>query len=93
MARTCSPPSAFGKTRATGIAQRALACKGSLQPPWAAAAAACAQVVAPLPGGPVDQAGVRSGDVITAVDGKPTRGISLYEASDLLQVRGRRGGA
>ncbi len=44
------------------------------------------QVVAPLPGGPAEAAGVRPGDVITAVDGTPTAGISLYEASELLQV-------
>ncbi|KAG2433211.1 hypothetical protein HYH02_012752 [Chlamydomonas schloesseri] len=43
------------------------------------------KVVAPSEGGPSERAGVRPGDVISAVDGKPTRGISLYEASDLLQ--------
>ncbi|KAG2483375.1 hypothetical protein HYH03_017731 [Edaphochlamys debaryana] len=43
------------------------------------------KVVTPAEGGPSERAGVRPGDVITAVDGKPTAGISLYEASDLLQ--------
>ncbi|GIL83722.1 hypothetical protein Vretimale_10517 [Volvox reticuliferus] len=43
------------------------------------------RVVTPAEGGPADRAGVRPGDVILAVDGKPTTGISLYEASDLLQ--------
>lgn len=46
----------------------------------------CVQVVAPLPGGPAETAGIRPGDVITAVSGTSTLGISLYEASDLLQV-------
>jgi C-terminal processing protease CtpA/Prc len=45
-----------------------------------------AQVVAPLPGGPAEKAGVKAGDVIAAVGGSPTKGLSLYEASDLLQV-------
>jgi membrane-associated protease RseP (regulator of RpoE activity) len=44
------------------------------------------QVVAPLPDGPAERAGIRPGDVLVAVDGKPTKGISLYDASDLLQV-------
>ncbi|EFJ50637.1 hypothetical protein VOLCADRAFT_58180, partial [Volvox carteri f. nagariensis] len=43
------------------------------------------KVVTPAEGGPADRAGVRPGDVILAVDDKPTMGISLYEASDLLQ--------
>ncbi|KAG2483373.1 hypothetical protein HYH03_017729 [Edaphochlamys debaryana] len=44
------------------------------------------KVVTPAEGGPSERAGVRPGDVITAaVDDKPTAGISLYEASDLLQ--------
>lgn len=41
-------------------------------------------VVAPVGGGPADAGGIRAGDVIAAIDGKPTRGLSLYEASDLL---------
>lgn len=43
------------------------------------------QVVAPLAGGPSERAGVRAGDVIPSIDGKPTRGLSLYEVSDLLR--------
>ena len=42
-------------------------------------------VVTPAPGGPAERAGVRAGDVVEAVGGVPTRGLSLYEASDLLQ--------
>ena len=41
-------------------------------------------MVTPLPGGPADAAGVRAGDSIVSIDGKPTQGLSLYEASDLL---------
>ncbi len=40
-----------------------------------------------MPGGPAESAGVRSGDIISAVNNTPTKGISLYEASELLQVR------
>jgi carboxyl-terminal processing protease len=42
-------------------------------------------VVTPAPGGPADRAGIRPGDVIESVGGAPTRGLSLYEASELLQ--------
>jgi C-terminal peptidase prc len=42
-------------------------------------------VVAPAAGGPAERAGVRAGDVIAAIDGRPTAGMSLYEASELLQ--------
>jgi len=42
-------------------------------------------VVSPLPGGAAEAGGVLPGDIITAVDGKPTKGISLYEASEMLQ--------
>lgn len=42
-------------------------------------------VVTPAAGGPADSAGVKAGDIIAAIDGKPTSGMSLYEASDLLQ--------
>ncbi len=41
-------------------------------------------VVTPLPGGPAERSGVRAGDSIVSIDGKPTAGLSLYEASDLL---------
>lgn len=42
-------------------------------------------VLTPTPGGPADKAGVRAGDVLVTVDGTPTRGLSLYDVSDLLQ--------
>lgn len=42
-------------------------------------------VLTPSPGGPAEKAGVRAGDVIVSVDGQPTRGLSLYDVSDLLQ--------
>jgi hypothetical protein len=42
-------------------------------------------VLTPSPGGPADRAGVVAGDVLVAVDGQPTKGLSLYDASDLLQ--------
>lgn len=42
-------------------------------------------VVTPVAAGPADRAGLRAGDVITAIDGKSTQGLSLYEASDLLK--------
>lgn len=39
-----------------------------------------------MAGGPAEKAGVRAGDVIATISGTPTKGLSLYEASDLLQV-------
>lgn len=42
-------------------------------------------VLTPTPGGPADKAGVKAGDVIVSVDDTPTRGLSLYDVSDLLQ--------
>jgi C-terminal peptidase prc len=50
-----------------------------------AGAAAEVAVVAPAAGGPAEAAGVRAGDVIAAIDGRATAGMSLYEASELLQ--------
>ena len=44
-----------------------------------------AVVVAPTPGGPADQAGVRSRDRIVAVDGRSTDGLTMYEVADALQ--------
>jgi C-terminal processing protease CtpA/Prc len=37
-------------------------------------------------GSPAAEAGVRAGDLLTAVDGKPTRGLSLGELRQLLRL-------
>jgi carboxyl-terminal processing protease len=42
-------------------------------------------VVAPTPGGPADEAGVKPNDLIVAVDGRTVEGLSLYEVADQLQ--------
>jgi carboxyl-terminal processing protease len=41
-------------------------------------------VIAPVKGGPADQAGVQAGDVIEYIDARATRDISLYDARQLL---------
>ncbi|MFL6231286.1 MAG: S41 family peptidase [Pyrinomonadaceae bacterium] len=41
-------------------------------------------VIAPVKGGPADEAGVQAGDVIEYIDSKATRDISLYDAKQLL---------
>ena len=41
-------------------------------------------VIAPVKGGPADQAGIQAGDIIEYIDGKATRDISLYDARQLL---------
>ena len=41
-------------------------------------------VIAPVKGGPAEQAGVQAGDIIEYIDGKATRDISLYDAKQLL---------
>ncbi|MCL0063701.1 S41 family peptidase [Dehalococcoidia bacterium] len=46
-------------------------------------------VVAPIAGSPAEQAGIRPGDKILKVDGKPTAGMTLHEAA--LRIRGPQG--
>jgi carboxyl-terminal processing protease len=46
-------------------------------------------VVAPLAGSPAEKAGLRSGDLITAVDGLTVDGLTVDEARD--RIRGRKG--
>jgi carboxyl-terminal processing protease len=41
-------------------------------------------VIAPVKGGPAEEAGVQAGDIIEYIDGKATRDISLYDAKQLL---------
>src|SRR2546421_3448403 len=41
-------------------------------------------VIAPVKGGPAEQAGVHAGDIIEYIDNKATRDISLYDAKQLL---------
>ncbi|HTT96679.1 MAG TPA: S41 family peptidase [Rhizomicrobium sp.] len=38
------------------------------------------QIITPIEGTPADKAGVKSGDFIAAIDGKPAQGMSLNEA-------------
>ncbi|MGD0015587.1 MAG: S41 family peptidase, partial [Bryobacteraceae bacterium] len=42
-------------------------------------------VIAPFPGSPAYRAGIRPGDVVLAVDDKPTEKLSLSEIADLLK--------
>jgi carboxyl-terminal processing protease len=46
-------------------------------------------ILAPLPGSPAERAGLKTGDVIMAVDGVPTEGVSLMET--ILKIRGPAG--
>jgi carboxyl-terminal processing protease len=48
-------------------------------------------IIAPIPDTPADNAGIRAGDSILAIDGKPTQEMSLAEA--VLLVRGSKGSA
>ena len=43
------------------------------------------QVIAPSAGGPAERAGVAPKDELVAIGGRPTEGMSLYEAGELLQ--------
>jgi len=42
-------------------------------------------VLSPMPGSPAYRAGIRPGDVIMAVDGKSTQGLSSSEVADMLK--------
>jgi carboxyl-terminal processing protease len=42
-------------------------------------------VLAPMPGAPAAKAGLRPGDIISAVDGKSTDGLTTSEVADLLK--------
>ena len=42
-------------------------------------------VLAPMPGAPAFRAGIRPGDIIMAVDGKPATGLSSSEVADMLK--------
>jgi carboxyl-terminal processing protease len=46
-------------------------------------------IISPIPDSPADRAGIRAGDIIVEVDGKPASEMSLAEA--VLLVRGPRG--
>jgi carboxyl-terminal processing protease len=41
-------------------------------------------IIAPVKGGPADEAGIQAGDIIEYIDAKATRDISLYDAKQLL---------
>ena len=43
------------------------------------------QVITPSDGGPADKAGIESKDVLLSINGKTTKGLTLYDAGDLLQ--------
>lgn len=42
-------------------------------------------IVEPLPDSPASRAGVKAGDKIIAIDGKPTKGLSIEDASALIR--------
>jgi carboxyl-terminal processing protease len=42
-------------------------------------------IVAPMAGSPAEKAGIKSGDIIKAVDDKPTEGLSLLETVSLVR--------
>jgi len=43
------------------------------------------KVVSPIDGTPAAEAGIQSGDIITAVDGEPVQGLTLNDAVDLMR--------
>lgn len=47
------------------------------------------RVIAPIEGSPAERAGIRAGDVILAVDGRPVKGLALVDVVSL--IRGPRG--
>ena len=46
-------------------------------------------IIAPIPGFPAAEAGIKAGDIIVEIEGKPTLGMSIEEA--VLNIRGTRG--
>ncbi|XVJ50947.1 MAG: S41 family peptidase [Vampirovibrio sp.] len=46
-------------------------------------------VIAPMEGTPAEKAGLKAGDEITSIDGKPTKGLSIKDASKF--IRGDKG--
>lgn len=46
-------------------------------------------VVSPLKGSPAEQAGIKAGDIILAIDGQPTEGMNVSEA--VRKIRGDKG--
>ena len=45
-------------------------------------------VIAPIPGAPAEEAGIRAGDIIIAVDGEPIDHLTLIEAVNLIRGPG-----
>ncbi len=43
------------------------------------------KVISPIEGSPADIAGIKPGDLITEIDGKPTQGMVVYDAVKLLR--------
>jgi carboxyl-terminal processing protease len=43
------------------------------------------KVISPIEGSPADLAGIKPGDLITEIDGKPTQGMVVYDAVKLLR--------
>jgi len=52
---------------------------------WVASRSGKMTIVAPIPGSPADEAGIRSGDVILRIDGTAVQGLTDSEALDLLK--------